>query len=55
MKESARTIDKSICLKKGFHPKRQIAYGSFKTIPNPLRQLPVKPPHPKGGASRSKI
>jgi hypothetical protein len=42
MKEPARAINKGLCFNKGFHPYRYIVYGSFKTIPNPLRQLPVK-------------
>ena len=42
MKEPARAINKGLCFNKGFHFYRYIVYGSFKTIPNPLRQLPVK-------------
>ena len=42
MKEPARAIHKGFCFNSGFHPQSKIEYGSFKTIPNPLRQLPVK-------------
>jgi hypothetical protein len=42
MKEPARTIHKGLCFNKEFHPKSQIAAGSFKTIPKSLKQLPVK-------------
>ncbi len=42
MKEPALTIHKVLCFNRGFHPKSQIAVGSFKTIPKSLKQLPVK-------------
>ena len=42
MKEAALAIYKGLCFNMEFHPKSQIAGGSFKTIPNPLRQLPAK-------------
>ena len=42
MKEPARIIHKCLCFNKGLHPYRQIPDGSFKTIPNSLKQLPVK-------------
>jgi hypothetical protein len=42
MKEPAQAINKELCFSRGFHPKSQIAYGSFKTIPNSLKQLPAK-------------
>ena len=42
MKEPVRAVDKCLCFNIGFHLLSKIAYGSFKTIPNPLRQLPAK-------------
>ena len=42
MKEPARVINKDLCFNRGFYPKSKIVYGSFKTIPNTLRQLPAK-------------
>jgi hypothetical protein len=42
MKEPARTINKDLRFIRRFHLQSQIAFGSFKTIPNPLKQLPVK-------------
>jgi hypothetical protein len=42
MKEPAQDIDKCLNFNSGFHPYRQIADGSFKTIPNSLKQLPAK-------------
>jgi len=41
MKEPARAINKYLCFNREFHLYGLIAYGSVKTIPNPLRQLPV--------------
>jgi len=42
MKEPAQAINKFFCFNKEFHPQQLISFGSFKTIPNSLRQLPVK-------------
>jgi len=42
MKEPAQAINKFLCFDKEFHPQQLISFGSFKTIPNSLRQLPVK-------------
>ena len=41
MKEPVRAINKCLCFNREFHLYSQIAYGSFKTIPNSLRQLPA--------------
>ena len=41
MKEPARAINKYLCFNREFHLYSLIAYGSFKTIPNSLRQLPT--------------
>jgi len=35
MKEPARTINKVLCVNRRFRLLSKIAYGSFKTIPNP--------------------
>jgi hypothetical protein len=42
MKEPAQAIQKDLCFNRGFINKPKLSLGSFKTIPNPLRQLPVK-------------
>jgi hypothetical protein len=42
MKKPARAINKDLCFDRGFHPISEFVHGSFKTIPNSLRQLPVK-------------
>jgi len=42
MKEPARAIHKGISFNRGFHSKSQIAGVSFKTIPESIKQLPVK-------------
>jgi hypothetical protein len=42
MKEHAQAINKFLCSNKEFHPQQLISCGSFKTIPNSLRQFPVK-------------
>jgi len=42
MKEPARATHKGLCYNREFHPQSNIAYGSFKTIPNPFKQLPAK-------------
>jgi len=42
MKEPARANHKGLCFNRRFHPWSQIAYDSFKTIPNSLKQLPPK-------------
>jgi len=42
MKEPVRAINKGLCFNIGFHLLSKIIDGSFKTIPNPLRQLPAK-------------
>jgi hypothetical protein len=41
MKEPAWAIHNGACPNKRVHPQRFVAYGSFKTISNPLRQLPT--------------
>jgi hypothetical protein len=41
MKELDRAINKDLCLRENF-ALNQIDYGSFITIPNPLRQFPEK-------------
>ena len=42
MKKPAQAINKFFCFNKEFHPQQLISFGSFKTISNSLRQLPVK-------------
>jgi hypothetical protein len=42
MKEPAQAIQKDICFNGGFIHKLKLSLGPFKTIPNPLKQLPAK-------------
>jgi hypothetical protein len=42
MKELSQTINKGFCINREYHPLSKIPDGSFKTIPNSLRQLPAQ-------------
>ena len=42
MKEPVRAFNKGLCLNRNSIHKDSIIYGSFKTIHNPLKQLPEK-------------
>ena len=41
MKKLVRVIHKCLSFSRGIYQYSYVAYGSFKTIPNPLKQLPV--------------